>query len=560
MSVANTNPPNSGRPGSSNPPSGSDPPSVASSDAPGSCAEAPVVEPSRSGAKIAADASAAYRAQKISAAVGVIAAMLIALFVNMLSARHYERWDLTSSGRYTLNDKTVQILQSLSAPVEVYVLLSAAEPSALTVRHLLQAYQAQTNRIDVQFVDPDRNPAHLRALQQRYDMVAGRTADGQLVADAAIIVARGQRHHFITAAELVDVDRHHEQITVRSRVEQALTAAIMRVLRSGRPPVCFTSGHGEASVDDFTARGLGLLKRRLINTNYEVVVLPPLVAVDGRDPIDSCKLVIVAGPQQRLSRQEDTRLRVYLERGGNALLTLGPIFDSVGQRMIDPGLDSVLGLANIIRQADVVFERAASRRTSQGFGESLFAKAKSHAITSGMIETGDRDFGVYLEMASSLASKSGERVPTPLLETSAEAFGMVDFFTWAKDPVPPQPVAGDHRGPLVLAYAVELPVSASSATKGGRLVVVSSDGVLSNANWYVEQAHTALFVENAISWLAAEPIDLQLPQKPAQAAGLRITEDSLSSVARYALLYVPLAAVLLGLAVAIRRRASGRTK
>ena len=42
--------------------------------------------------------------------------------------------------------------------------------------------------------------------------------------------------------------------------------------------------------------------------------------------------------------------------------------------------------------------------------------------------------------------------------------------------------------------------------------------------------------------------------KESVAAGIRITEDSRDQVKRYVLVYMPLAALLLGLAVGLRRR------
>jgi hypothetical protein len=67
-------------------------------------------------------------------------------------------------------------------------------------------------------------------------------------------------------------------------------------------------------------------------------------------------------------------------------------------------------------------------------------------------------------------------------------------------------------------------------------------------------------VESAISWLASDPIVLDIPAKPSRVVGLRMTEASLSSVLRYTLVYVPLGTALLGVAVALRRRASNRRR
>ena len=111
----------------------------------------------------------------------------------------------------------------------------------------------------------------------------------------------------------------------------------------------------------------------------------------------------------------------------------------------------------------------------------------------------------------------------------------------------------------MVAYATELPKAQSQAAHGPRLVVIGTASVLAGANWRLEQLQpTALFVESALSWLSADPTLLDIPQRPQRLLALRMTERSLGSVLRYTLLYMPGAAVLLGIAVAVRRRGGAR--
>jgi hypothetical protein len=65
----------------------------------------------------------------------------------------------------------------------------------------------------------------------------------------------------------------------------------------------------------------------------------------------------------------------------------------------------------------------------------------------------------------------------------------------------------------------------------------------------------AIFTESALSWLAAQPPIVEIPDKPA-IMGARINEESLGDVLRYVVLYMPGAAFLLGAAVYLRRRSS----
>ncbi|WP_437579745.1 GldG family protein [Sorangium sp. So ce887] len=521
--------------------------------------------------------------EKLSTSVGIIAAMVLAVLVNLLVARHYKRWDWTQGGLYTLSDATVSTLRALEEPIRVYVLLSEADPLTLSVRHLLDAYRAETTRLEVDVTDPDRRPAEFLAVQQRYGVVAGKTEDGRIVTDAAIIVARGDRPHFLTASDLVEVE-DEDDLRARPRLEQALTGAIRSVLRTDRPRVCFASGHGEKSIEVGGAGGLAALKDRLNKNNYEVVELgggrgghdhggdghdhgddedPGAAPKEPAPEVDlgRCRVLVLAEPSQPVPPRDVARYRAFIEQGGSALLALGPVPDESDQRYVDLGLSGLLAVAGVELRSDFVFELDPKLRSTQGFGETFSPLVRPHPITEGLVKAADQGLGPMLTVASSLApTTSGPVAPAPLLVTSDRAFGMVDFFAWARDPSEPQPRDGDHRGPLTVAYAAELPKPAgSSAAHGPRVVVVSSPSALYGANWQSPELRgTAVFVESALSWLAASPPMLDIPDKPAVTAGLRLSEDSLAGIFRYVVVYMPLAAALFGLAVHLARRGSER--
>src|SRR5690606_17423706 len=145
------------------------------------------------------------RAQALSAA-GVFAAAVLAVNANWLAARTYVRWDFTSQALYTLSQPTRELLRALDEPVEIVVLLSRADPLTVSVRHLLSAYGAETSALRVTAIDPDREPARFLAIQQKYGILSGKAEDGRVVTDASIVVARGDRHWFITPDDLLKFD------------------------------------------------------------------------------------------------------------------------------------------------------------------------------------------------------------------------------------------------------------------------------------------------------------------------------------------------------------------
>ena len=61
-------------------------------------------------------------------------------------------------------------------------------------------------------------------------------------------------------------------------------------------------------------------------------------------------------------------------------------------------------------------------------------------------------------------------------------------------------------------------------------------------------------IENAISWAAARPSMLSVPEKPEREVGISLSEESLSEVMRYVLLFMPAASGLIAAFVLLRRR------
>lgn len=493
---------------------------------------------------------------QLSTAGGIVAAMVIAVLLNILAARHYRRWDVTDAGLYTLSRPTEQTLARIDGPIEIYALVSRASALSLTLRHLLEAYRSLAPDLAVRFVDPDAEPAELLRIQQRFGVEATRTEGGALVTDAAIIVARGERTHFISEAELFELEEGAGD-QARPRIEQALTGALVQVLRGEPRKICFTQGHGEAGFDVGGPEGLVALRGRLEKTNYEAVALPPLRELRSADPIDDCALVVLAGPVHPFARDETARLERYFDGGGNVLVAAGPEFDPTRGTPVSLGLESLLARAGIVKRTDVVFERDPTRMLTGGQGEVFFSEPQLHSITQGFVEL-QGAISLPVQLVSSLTTRAdAPAAPAPLLVTSPDAFGLGDIRAWLESDAEAVPGSNDARGALVIAYASELPKRDPDAAHGPRMVVFGTKSVIVGANWVSEPLRgTGMLVENAISWLADEPVIVSVPEKPARQIGLRLTKEMLSASLYKIVVLLPLGTLLLGLGIHLRRRST----
>jgi ABC-type uncharacterized transport system len=500
----------------------------------------------------------------VLSAIGVLAASLMAVCTNVLVARFYQRWDVTSAGLYTLSAPTLETLHGLSENVEVLVFLSQGDPDFGALSRLLDQYRAESRLVGVRYVDPDRDPAQFIALQNRYRLSQGRAEGGHLVSDAALVVTRGEARWVIGAEDISALDEEHGM--VESRVEQAVTEGLRQVLDPTPLEACFSSGNGEPALDDASPTGLLGLEYTLRKNNYGTRALD-LGAPSSELALGRCDLIIVAAPRDSVSPAVAQKLVLAVRRGKSVLASIGPSLDEQ-QRPSSSGLEPLFEAFGLRAKPGLIFEREPDAVLPVGLGgEAFLASPAPHAITQGLMVGGEARYKVLLQLAQGFdrtdasAAAGGVNAPpdapvrlNPLLTTSARAFGVLDAARLALGGVELDSLEHATEGPFTVAFAGELGLS-SKDKRVGRLVVIGSASPLLGATWQdATLAGTRRFVESAVSWLVARPTLVSVPEKPGRQVELRFTEDSLSEVVRYVLVYMPGTALLLGALILYRRR------
>ncbi len=490
-------------------------------------------------------------AQKLGAwsALGVVAATIMTLCTNVLAVRFYQRWDVTSGGFYTLSAPSLETLRSLSETIDVLVFLSQSDPELGGVQRLIGQYQAESKLINVRYVDPDRDPAEFVALRNRYRLSEGRAEQGHLVSDAALVVARGDARWVIGPEDIVAYDE--EQGTATPELERALTEGLRQVQNPKPTEVCFSRGHEEPSLDDGGPTGLGALQHVLQKNNYGTREVD-LGASGGELALASCDLVIVAAPAEPFAGPAVSRLVGAVRRGKSVLVSVGPSLDE-DNRTTQSGLEPLLLVFGVRPKGQLIFERDPDAVLPVGIGGEVFLAApKPHAITEGLVLAGEARYRVLLQLSQALES---EGKVAPLLGTSERAFSVANAALLANAGVDIDDIQHDGDGPFLVAMAAELEAPASSDKRGARLVVIGSASPLLGNTWQDPTlAGTRRFVESALSWLVSRPNLVNVPAKPGRQVELRFTEESLSQVVRYVLLYMPGTALALGLLILYRRR------
>jgi len=243
------------------------------------------------------------------------------------------------------------------------------------------------------------------------------------------------------------------------------------------------------------------------------------------------------------------------------LAAVGPL-DPVATGMPPAGLDEALAPFGVALDDDVVEDLEPSASIPDTHGQGFFVSARPHPVTTTLVAGGPeshppRVAAFYTRSLRHMASP-GAASAAELLFTSDAAFAKRDVAAAAQGSDAPPRSPADAPGPFVVAMAGERPRATPTAPHGPRVVVLGSRYFLAQDNWRQPRPlHGAAFlVDSALSWLAARPEVVDVPDRAEVAAGMRVSEEGRTEVQRYVLLFMPLAALLLGAAVWAWRRSS----
>ena len=490
-----------------------------------------------------------YRA---TLAISVVLGLGILALVNYIGSRRYARFDWTTTHRYSLSDKTANVLKDLKTPVQVTVFMTGGTPLYPEVDELLKRYRAKSPMLTVETLDPTRNPARAKTFVEEMGL-----------RNFAVVFRAGDKKKIVTEDRIVEYDYTRARMggdpSVKSfRGEQEFTSAILAVTQGKAPKVLFTSGHGERAFDAARSReGFSEVAESLKADNCAVETWASLGAAAVPEGAD---LVVVAGPRSPFTEAERDVLKKYLDAGGRALLFLDVEFRPGAARTLsDFGLVPLLSSMGMTLDSDVVVDP--KNALPMMGAETVFAKSyRAHPVTK--LLTG---MPVVFPLARSV---SVEKAPvagwkaTPLVETSGDGWGETNLADLEKSGHPKKDDK-DVPGPVTLAAAVESDETPGAAAAGGakpagapkkkgRVVVFGDADWASNAG--IANAANRLLLSSAANWALERESLVAIPPKSADQLAVTLTRRDIGQVAFVVMLLLPLAAIAMGVAIWARRR------
>jgi len=462
----------------------------------------------------------------------VVVVLLILGGVNYLVNRHTKRLDLTEGQRYSLSDQTKKVVRGLEDEVTVTYFQREREMGQGQDR--LREYQALSDKLKVEFVDPVQKPARAQSFDVKGPW-------------PILIVQRGDRRE-----------------RVSNDSEQDITNALIKVTREGSKTVCVVEGQGERSTEDNGERGFSGVKGALTTSLYEV---QSLFLLREKAVPEECTLVVVAGPEKDLAPEAISPIREFVRGGGKALVMLEPEFEEsfpnlvslLEEWSVQVGNDVVVdisGVGQIFGASELhplVMDYPSHEITKDFRVMTLFAGARSVQAAEGSVE------GVTAQDLARTSAQSWAETALTLegaleFEEESDRLGPISLAALATVEVDAPPSESSDADEQDSAADAEDGADAEDEEKApeGRVVAVGDADFASN-QLLGFQGNQDFFL-NLVAWLAEDADLISIRPKEPENQSLFLSRQVQQNVAWVALVILPLIFVIAGVVTWWRRR------
>lgn len=467
----------------------------------------------------------------LNAGTALLMTLLILLMINYLSFRHYYRSDISQTKRYALSSKTAGLLKNLEKTVEVVVFFEPGNVLYEDIHNLLREYQFHTERLNIQWINPNRDFAQTEEMSSKYE-----------VKDPNVVVfACEGRNKYVRADEIAAIDRSSgiERISA-FQGEQAFSSAILGVSQDTVPVVYYLTGHGERDITSFDKRHGFSGAAQLIERDN--IVLKPLLLISEKKIPNDCAALIIAGASKRMAQAEADLISNWLRYGGRLL-----ILSDAGQVS---GLEELLQSWGVVIRNDVVID---PERTLTG--REVFVSAyNNHPITKKLDST-----AAIFHLPRSVEPDYAQQKKNSADRPQVTALALSSKNGWAEtqlEQTPPKYTkdTDDLPGPVAMAVAVEKGGATEQLNmqiRPSRMVVFGDSGFVSNSG--LTGGDISLFM-SALNWLIDREHLMAIEPKPVDDTRLKLPHEKVRVLFLSTVGAIPALAALLGTLLWFQRR------
>jgi hypothetical protein len=491
-------------------------------------------------------------------AIVIVVVILINVLVSMLTSF---RFDLTSDQLYEVSEDTIDYVKNLDQDVEIAISLdedtleSLFGTTAMMITETLSKYEGYSDHLSVTYFDTTKDPDILSKYQQLY---------GGDIGSGYVIVSNGTRCKVYSLMELFDIDSSmyyyymygqcsFSEIITGYKGEQVLTNAIMNVTDSNVKRVGMieqSNGDYIYSATQGNANAMESLANLLDDNGYDVERSLDIATADLNP--DDYDILVLPAPVSDLSVDAIERLTDFLHNDGNLGKQLLYIADYT--QGDTPNLDAFLKDWNIEIGNSVINDSDSNSQVVNTY-DVYYSRGQSMLAPSVTIATDDYSDSLentslpivapFARPITEVTANNG-RVVIPLWQTSASSYEVSLDSSVTLD--------SNDTSAHTVACIVTNQISSNNELIESDLLVLSSLSMLDALIVSDSAYNNGEYVISALNTLCNKEASNVIASKSLTASTLDITADQIDVIKWIVWVVFPLAAIVGGVAVSVRRR------
>jgi len=472
----------------------------------------------------------------LNSGVMAIAAIFIAVIVNMIAVEHDWKVDFTKNKLHSLSEQSRKVVGSLDVTVTIRPLVYPNQRRGYD--KVFDRYLDISDKIKIEYIDPDKD----LMLAKQYKISKPHT----------IIIESPARSTKIDNLRGGADDPN---------IEEKLTNGIIQVAKGAKRKIYFITGHGEKQIGDRGPKGLSQVKEKLELGRYDVKTL---LLIDQKAIPKDADILVLAGPTKWFMKHEVTMLEKYIKAGGAVLFLMDP--------KSSPNLKPLLTKFGADWKKDKIIVEASPLAKFMGgpLAPIVTSFERGHKITQDL--SGGKNSLSVFRLASPVektAKAPAGYTVKKLFSSRQDSSYQVSYPKSGKLTLDPNKY--EKKGPLNLALAITGAMEGAKEKKDVkkddkkddkkeekkkepefRLVVVGDSDFSSN-NFVQIGINRDLF-QNMLSWLAQEEDLIAIRPKDSNQSKFDITQARALTIFWASVGFLPLSMFFAGFFVWFRRR------
>ena len=249
----------------------------------------------------------------IQVALMVIVVTAILVVVELVSVKHFKRWDVTPGNFYSLSAKTMNLLNKLDREkrrIEIIAFTRKLEEPAIT--EILDQYSRASKQVTFKFLNLDASPRTAK----KYEV----DAYGTLV-----VIYHFNKEEIEKQNQSKSANKEKKKTFRSEKIfelsENAIANAILKTIQTEQKRVYYLTGHGERL---FSGQGREAMKALAIGMRDDNYQVDELLLLRKKGVPENASMLIIAAPQKDLEEVEVEYIDNYIKTGGRLLVFLEP--------------------------------------------------------------------------------------------------------------------------------------------------------------------------------------------------------------------------------------------